>query len=80
MATTTVNPKGQVTIPEEIRSRYGFRPGAKVAWVERDGQVYPRPLQGLGSLKGRFKRAQGQRSLAAVLRAERRRELEREDD
>ncbi len=24
---TTVNPKGQVTIPEPLRERYGFPPG-----------------------------------------------------
>jgi AbrB family looped-hinge helix DNA binding protein len=27
---TTVNTKGQVTIPEPLRSKYGFPPGTKV--------------------------------------------------
>ena len=30
---TTVNPKGQGTIPEPLRDRYGFAPGTKVVWA-----------------------------------------------
>jgi bifunctional DNA-binding transcriptional regulator/antitoxin component of YhaV-PrlF toxin-antitoxin module len=40
---TTVNPKGQVTIPEPLWSRYGFPPGTKVVWLERDGDLIPKP-------------------------------------
>ena len=29
---TTVNTKGQVTIPEPLRCKYGFPPGTKVVW------------------------------------------------
>ena len=41
---TTVNPKGQVAIPESLRDRYGFPPGTKVVWLERDGNLIPKPL------------------------------------
>ena len=41
---TTVNPKGQVTIPEPLRDRYGFPPGTKVVWLERDGDLIRKPL------------------------------------
>lgn len=32
---TTVSQKGQVTIPEALRARYGFPLGTKVVWLER---------------------------------------------
>ncbi len=41
---TTVSPKGQVTIPEALRARYGFPPGTKVVWLERGGDPVPKPL------------------------------------
>ena len=31
--------KGQVTIPQEIRERYGFLPGTEVRFQDRDGVV-----------------------------------------
>lgn len=33
---TTVNSRGQVTIPEQLRSNYGFAPGTKVMWIEQE--------------------------------------------
>lgn len=80
MIPTTVNPKGQVTIPEPIRTRYGFHPGVKVAWIERDGEVFPVPLRGLGSLRGRLRREPAARSLRAALAEERAADRAREDD
>ncbi|MDA8040313.1 MAG: AbrB/MazE/SpoVT family DNA-binding domain-containing protein [Actinomycetota bacterium] len=44
MMITTVNRKGQVTIPESLRDRYGFPPGTKVVWLERDGDLIRKPL------------------------------------
>jgi len=76
MTPTRVNPKGQVTIPEPIRRRYGFQPGATVAWIERDGAVFPVPLSGLGSLRGMLR---GGPSLRAALAEERKAERARED-
>jgi hypothetical protein len=34
-----ITSKGQVTIPQRIRERYGFMPETEVAFVERDGAV-----------------------------------------
>jgi AbrB family looped-hinge helix DNA binding protein len=78
MTTTTVNTKGQVTIPEPLRSKYGFPPGTKVVWIERDGDLIPRPLKSIGELRGAYGAKDGQRSLTASLLDERRRDNERE--
>jgi AbrB family looped-hinge helix DNA binding protein len=72
---TTVNPKGQVTIPEPLRDRYGFPPGTKVVWLERDGNLIPKPLLSVEQLRGRYK---GPR-LAASLLKERIRDRKHED-
>lgn len=39
MDTSTLTTKGQVTIPAEVRRRMGLRPGDRVAFVLRDGEV-----------------------------------------
>jgi len=36
-----VTSKGQVTIPQEIRDKYGFLPQTEVAFVEEGERVYP---------------------------------------
>jgi len=72
---TTVNPKGQVTIPEPLRERYGFAPGMKVVWLERDGDLIPKPLMSVEQLRGRFKGSE----LATMLLEERVRDRKHED-
>jgi bifunctional DNA-binding transcriptional regulator/antitoxin component of YhaV-PrlF toxin-antitoxin module len=72
---TTVNPKGQVTIPEPLRDRYGFPPGTKVVWLERDGDLIPKPLLSVEQLRGRFKGGE----LTAMLLEERARDRKHED-
>ena len=72
---TTVNPKGQVTIPEPLRDRYGFPPGTKVVWMERDGDLIPKPLLSVEQLRGRFKGGQ----LTTMLLEERARDRRHED-
>ena len=39
MPVPTITSKGQVTIPKELRERYGLLPGTQVAFEERDGEV-----------------------------------------
>jgi AbrB family looped-hinge helix DNA binding protein len=34
-----ITSKGQVTIPQEIRERYGFMPETDIEFVERDGWI-----------------------------------------
>ncbi|MHB1523449.1 MAG: AbrB/MazE/SpoVT family DNA-binding domain-containing protein [Candidatus Dormibacteria bacterium] len=72
---TTVNPKGQVTIPEPLRNRYGFPPGTKVVWLERGGDLVPKPLLSVEQLRGRFHGG----TLTATLLKERARDRKRED-
>lgn len=76
--TTTVNTKGQVTIPEPLRRKYGFAPGTKVVWIERDGQIIPEPVRPLTELQGIIPRREGELSLTEILLAERRGDRERE--
>lgn len=76
---TTVNPKGQVTIPGPLRSRYGFAPGTLVAWIERDGELIPKPVSGVDALCGSLPRVAGRPSLAQQLLLDRAAQRERED-
>lgn len=77
--TTTVNPKGQLTIPEPLRRKYGFAPGTKVVWIERDGELIPRPVSAIDALCGSISRPPGRPSLAEQLLRERRMDRDRED-
>ena len=79
MTVTTVNTKGQVTIPEPLRTQYGFPPGTKVIWVESDGRIYPTRRLSLHEMRGMFKTKPGQKSATEELLVERRKDRERED-
>ncbi len=79
MTVTTVNPKGQVTIPEPLRRRYGLLPGRKVVWIEHDDVLIARPLLSARELRGRFRSRPGEPTLTKELLAERRADRERED-
>ncbi len=37
--TSRVSEKGQVTIPKQLRSRFGIRPGEEVTFREEDGRI-----------------------------------------
>lgn len=39
MLSSSVTTKGQVTIPVEMRERFGIKPGDRVAFVEEDGRI-----------------------------------------
>ena len=67
---TTVNPKGQGTIPEPLRDRYGFAPGTKVVWAGVRRRPHPQPLLSVEQLRGRFKAGE----LTAMLLEERARD------
>ena len=55
---TTVTTKGQVTIPKQLRDRFGIRPGDRVEMAEEGGRVVLRPVRTLRDLRGAV-RAQG---------------------
>jgi AbrB family looped-hinge helix DNA binding protein len=44
--TSSVSPKGQVTIPAEIRAILGVKPKDKVAFEVKEGEVVIRPARG----------------------------------
>jgi bifunctional DNA-binding transcriptional regulator/antitoxin component of YhaV-PrlF toxin-antitoxin module len=79
MTVTTVNPKGQVTIPEPLRTKYGFPPGTKVVWIEREGYIFPQRLLSLDELQGMFKAKPGEKPATQELLEERRADREREE-
>lgn len=35
-----ITEKGQITIPQHIREKYGFLPQSEIQFVEENGQVY----------------------------------------
>ena len=43
MAAHAVTPKGQITIPKEVRDKCGFAPGTIVSFEPGDGYVILRP-------------------------------------
>jgi len=45
MFMTRVSPKGQATIPKEIRDYLGLKPGDRVAFIRRDGEVILQPVR-----------------------------------
>ncbi|MDP1605150.1 MAG: AbrB/MazE/SpoVT family DNA-binding domain-containing protein [Rhodocyclaceae bacterium] len=39
MLNSSVTTKGQVTIPSELRARFGIQPGDRVGFFEEDGRI-----------------------------------------
>jgi AbrB family looped-hinge helix DNA binding protein len=52
MATVTFSRTYHVLIPSEVRERLKFKPGQKMAVVEKDGVVHLIPVRPLKQLKG----------------------------
>ena len=67
--------EGTGPLPESLRDRYGFPPGTKVVWLERDGDLIPKPLLSVEQLHGRFEGGE----LAAMLLEERGRDRTHQD-
>lgn len=44
-ASSTISSKGQVTVPQEIRTRFGLSTGDRVEFVVEDGRTILRPLR-----------------------------------
>jgi AbrB family looped-hinge helix DNA binding protein len=45
MPSSTVSSKGQVTIPQEVRTRLGLRAGDRVEFVEEGGKTFLEPAR-----------------------------------
>ncbi|TWG98024.1 AbrB family looped-hinge helix DNA binding protein [Mesorhizobium sp. J18] len=41
-AIATITAKGQITLPKELRDRFGLKPGDRVEFVEEDGRTWVR--------------------------------------
>jgi len=44
METSTTTSKGQIVIPRKLRAKYGIKPGTKVGFVEKDGELIIKAL------------------------------------
>jgi AbrB family looped-hinge helix DNA binding protein len=62
MKVYTITPKGQVTIPTEVREKLKLKPGDKIAYVDTNAGILIKPakkdiIDDFGFLKGRGKSA-----------------------
>jgi AbrB family looped-hinge helix DNA binding protein len=81
MRRTKTNAKGQVTIPAELRERFGIEKGTRVNWKEERGRLVLTPMtkRFIHECMGILKPAPGEMSAFDELFAERERERKRED-
>lgn len=78
METAYVTSKGQLVIPAALRRRYGIKPGTKVRFIERDGEIVIQPIteEFIRSVCGMLK---SQKSATEELLKERAKDREREE-
>jgi AbrB family looped-hinge helix DNA binding protein len=78
---TKINARGQVTIPAEIRTRFGMKPGTHISWTEDHGRLVLTTMtkKSLREICGFLKSVSGEPSAFDELFAERERERRRED-
>jgi len=81
MRRTKINAKGQVTIPAELRERFGIEKGTRINWKEEQGRLVLTPMtkRFIHECMGILKPAPGEPSAFDGLFAERERERKRED-
>ncbi len=51
MPTATITSKGQVTIPKEVRERFGFKAGDELEFIEEDGLLRIRKRVSMEAIK-----------------------------
>jgi AbrB family looped-hinge helix DNA binding protein len=44
MESSVLTSKGQIVIPKNIRKKYGIKPGTRILFVEKDGDITIRAL------------------------------------
>ena len=81
MRRTKTNAKGQVTIPAELRERFGIEKGTRINWKEERDRLVLTPMtkRFIHECVGILKPAPGEPSAFEELFAERERERKRED-
>ena len=78
METAYVTSKGQMVVPARLRRRYGIKPGTKICFIERNGEILFQPVtrEYIRSVCGMLK---SETSATAELLKERARDKEREE-
>jgi AbrB family looped-hinge helix DNA binding protein len=81
MRRSRINAKGQVTIPAELRERFGIKKGTCIDWKEEQGRLVLTPMteRFIHECRGILRPAPGEPSAFDELFAERERERKRED-
>ena len=67
MTEVSVTRKGQITIPIELRRKFGIEEGSKVEVVEEEGNIVVRKLQSIFDLAGSGARKGDVRELKRTL-------------
>lgn len=71
-----ITAKGQVTIPQHIRKRFGFLPLQEVEFVEKDGRVWlrlpgkPQGVERIARMRGRASVKMSTEEILALTRGE----------
>ncbi len=78
METAYVTSKGQLVVPARLRRKYGIKPGTKICFIERDGEILFQPVTPgyIRSICGMLK---SETSATEDLLKERARDKEREE-
>ena len=78
MDTAYVTSKGQLVVPAKLRRRYGIKPGTKVYFIERGGEIVFQPVtkEYIRSVCGMLK---SETSVTQELLKERAKDREREE-
>ena len=78
MDTAYVTSKGQLVVPAKLRRRFGIKPGTKVYFIERGGEIVFQPVtkEYIRSVCGMLK---SETSVTQELLKERAKEREREE-
>jgi AbrB family looped-hinge helix DNA binding protein len=64
-APSKVTSQNQISIPAEVRRRFGIVPGTELVWEERDGALVVRPKRlSLDDLRSFCAKARGSRRLS----------------
>jgi len=81
MTTMTISSKGRIMIPKEFRTKHGFAPGSKVAFVDYGGvlSLHPVPEDPVANSLGVLCRFVADQSLGEALACEREADREREE-
>jgi len=67
-SSATVSSKGQLVIPAELRRKYGLKPGSRVVFTDKKGELVLQPAKGAAIL-----------SMYGIAKGSRLLEIERED-